>query len=104
LLTHSGKLKIAPLKEQLEWALSNLNEHILRLVEVIGEEIPVQGVRAGTTYNIKFGPDDVKGYYSNVVKLEVDLPQDEMRNIQMARLARRGQVRWQASRPQGRNG
>jgi len=90
LLTHSGKLKIAPLKEQLEWALSNLNEHILRLVEVIGEKIPIQGVRAGTTYDMKFGPGDVKGYYSNVVKLEVDMPQDEMRNMQMARLATEG--------------
>lgn len=90
LLTHSGKLKIAPLKEQLEWALSNLNEHILRLVEVIGEKIPIQGVRAGTTYDMKFGPDDVRGYYSNTVKLEVDLPQDEARNMQMARLATEG--------------
>lgn len=90
LLTHSGKLKIAPLKEQLEWALSGLNEHILRLVEVIAEQIPIQGVRAGTTYDMKFGPGDVKGYYSNVVKLEVDLPQDEMRNLQMARLATQG--------------
>jgi len=39
---------------------------------------------------MKFGPGDVKGYYSNVVKLEVDMPQDEMRNMQMARLATEG--------------
>lgn len=90
LLTHSGKLKIAPLKDQLEWALSNLNEHILRLVEVIGEKIPIQGVRAGTTYDMKFGPEDVAGYYSNVTKLEVDLPQDEMKNMQLARIATEG--------------
>lgn len=90
LLTHSGKLKIAPLKEQLEWALSGLNEHILRLVEVIGEQIPIQGARAGTVYDMKFGPADVKGYYSNIVKLEVDLPEDEARKMQVVRLATEG--------------
>ena len=90
LLTHSGKLKIAPIKDQVEWALSGLNEHILRLVEVIGEKIPIQGARGGTVYDMKFGPSDVAGYYSNIVKLEVDLPEDAAKNMQIARLATEG--------------
>ena len=87
LLTHSGRLHSVDYQNNVQFALEQVNERILRSVEALDEPIEIAGTafmdrgERGTIF--KYGPKDVGGYYVNQVRLVPDLPTDKAAQAQI---------------------
>ena len=83
ILSEAARGRIYGLVSQLEWAMMTINEIALSLVEKMAS--PTKGVAVwgydeavDKVANIVLLPDEVAGYVENMVKLGVNVPNDDM--------------------------
>lgn len=95
LLSDAAKGRINSLREELEWAASTVNEIALGLVEAFADDegVSVWGKDEGVDglVHIKITPQDVAGFYENLVRITPNLPDDDIQTQTMGlRLVQEG--------------
>lgn len=84
LLADAARGRVNGLRQNLEWAMSVVNEIALGLVENLGDDledgVTVWGYNeaADQMQHAVLYPEDVAGYYENHVRLELDVPADDI--------------------------
>ncbi len=96
LLTHGGRLKLTIPQMAIEEVMGEANEMALQLLEKkIGTAVEMRAYRRKdeeiSAITEKLSPKDVDGYYTNFVTLSPDMPQDEIKNVQIAMMATQGE-------------
>uniref|UniRef100_A0A6H1ZM05 Portal protein n=1 Tax=viral metagenome TaxID=1070528 RepID=A0A6H1ZM05_9ZZZZ len=72
---------ITPYAVGLAYAVQQVNERILRLIDrVIEQPVRIWGKSGGEMLLAEIGPENIRGYYRNLVDVDVTLPVDEIQN------------------------
>jgi hypothetical protein len=79
-----GKIKFGSVAVACQTLLQEFNEDYLRCVErVVGESVPVWGQTEQGFIDFEIKPEDIAGYYYNIVTLNPKLPIDRANEIQI---------------------
>ena len=90
--TSTQRLKLRPFKRSMEWMLQEINRQILRRLEEHDTEvktITVYGTDpADKRYQAKLNTKDIKGRYLNLVRINDQIPYDDIQKAQLIRVYR----------------
>ena len=83
-LIGTASLVFDPIKESTQRGLQEQNEIYLRIVEnVLQEELPVYAASEEGTIYAKIGPDDIRGHYINIVRINTTSPEERERKLNL---------------------